>query len=62
MIRDRRHEGVLDGPLPALPRDCEGHVEEHQRQIAPEQRPDEQVELSAGDIDMRVRTAERSEP
>src|ERR1019366_2830534 len=57
----RRHEGVLDGSLPSLPRDREGHVEENQGQVAPQQRADQQVQLSARDVDVRVRTAERSQ-
>src|SRR5256885_8261791 len=42
---DGSHEGVLDRPLPPLPCDGEGDLEEHQRQVRPEQRPDQQVEL-----------------
>src|SRR5438445_6040764 len=42
---DRRHEGGLDRALPALPGDGEGDFEEHQRQVGPQQRPQQQVEL-----------------
>ncbi len=52
--RDRRHKGVLDRALPALPLDRLAHQVEHQRQVVPDQRPnhqvqDERVDLRLGD-------------
>ena len=38
----RRHEGVLDGPLPAFPSDDVGDLHEDEREVAPEHRAGEQ--------------------
>src|SRR5438552_4204509 len=56
---DRRHEGVLDRPLPTLPGDGEGDFEEHQRQIGPEQRPHEQVKLRLVQVCLSLLEPER---
>ena len=56
--RQRGHERVLDGPLPALPRDGLGEDLEDDPQVGPDHRADEQarrlaldVELAAGRLD-----------
>src|SRR5256712_133528 len=47
----RRHEGVLDGALPAFPSDGVGGLHEDQRQVAPEQRADQQVKLRPAQVE-----------
>src|SRR6202162_5838599 len=57
---DGRHEGVLDSPLPALPGDGEGDFKEHQRQVGPEQRPHQQIQLGLVQIGLpRLETERR---
>src|SRR6184192_1274197 len=58
---DGSHEGVLDRPLPALPGDGEGDFEEHQRQVGPEQRPHQQVELRLVQIRLSLLQPERGQ-
>src|SRR5579872_5573388 len=58
----RSHEGVLDGPFPALPGDRKSRLHEDKRQIAPEQRPDEEIELSTAQVERAGVRAERAEP
>src|SRR6202022_452479 len=63
-VRDtphRRHERVLDRALPSLPRDGVGRLHEDQREIAPKQRADEQVQLRLAQVERAVFGAERTE-
>jgi hypothetical protein len=43
---DRGHERVLDGALPTLPCDRVGRFHEDKREIAPQERTDQEIELS----------------
>src|SRR5436190_7356158 len=63
-VRDaphRRHERVLDGALPPLPRDRERGFNEDKRQVAPKRRSDEQVKLRPTQVEAGVACSERVE-
>ena len=56
---DRRHERVLDRPFPPLPGDGKRDLEENHRQIGPQERPHQQVQLGLLKVAMARLEAER---
>src|ERR1700730_15937342 len=59
---DRRHEGVLDGPLPPLPGDGEGDFEEHQREVGPEKRHHQEIKLGLVQVRLPRLESQRRQP
>src|SRR4029077_20066586 len=58
---DRRHERVLDGPLPPLPGDRVRRLHEDEREVAPQQRADQKVELRSAQVEPDAARAERAQ-
>src|SRR3982074_2766412 len=59
---DWSHEGVLDSALPPLPCDRIRRLHEYKREVAPQERADEQVELRFAQVERTVLGAKRTKP